>query len=63
MISSNYADSWFIEYHVKGENEPRYKILSPLNQDKLEEYIDIYFNNESDVITGSYFFFDDIQRI
>jgi hypothetical protein len=60
MSRSNYTDSWYIEYHVKGENEPRYQILSPLDEGKLEEYIVIYFNNESDVLDGSYFFFDAI---
>jgi hypothetical protein len=40
---------------VKGDNESRYQILSPLNQGKLEEYIDIYLNNESDVLEGSFF--------
>jgi hypothetical protein len=49
MSSANYTDSWYIEYYVKGENEPRYQILSPLNEGKLEEYIDIYLKNESDV--------------
>jgi hypothetical protein len=45
---------------VKGEYELRYQILSPLNEGKLEEYIDIYLNNESDVLEGSYFFFESI---
>jgi hypothetical protein len=42
MNHANYTDSWYIEYHVKGENEPRYQILSPLNENKIEEYIDLY---------------------
>jgi hypothetical protein len=60
MSRANYTDSWYIEYYVKCENETRYQILSPLNEGKLEEYIDIYLNNESDVLDGSYFFFDAI---
>jgi hypothetical protein len=60
MSRANYTDSWYIEYHVKDENEPRYQILLPLNEGKLEEYIDIYLNNESDALDGSHFFFDDI---
>jgi hypothetical protein len=67
MSCATNTDSWYTEYHVKGENEPRYQILSPLNEGKLEEYIDIYLNNESKVLDGSYFFFDaisaDIERI
>jgi hypothetical protein len=60
MSRANDMDSWYIEYYIKGENEPRYQILSPLNERKLEEYIDRYLNNESDVLDGSYFFFNDI---
>jgi hypothetical protein len=60
MAGANYTDSWYIEYHVKGENEPRYQILSPLNEGKLEEYIDFYLNNESEILERSYFFFDAI---
>jgi hypothetical protein len=51
-----YSDTWYIEYHVKGENEIRDQILSPLNEGKLDEYIDIYLTNESDILDGSYFF-------
>jgi hypothetical protein len=29
MNHANYTDSWYIEYNIRGENEPRYKILSP----------------------------------
>jgi hypothetical protein len=58
MSRANYTDSLHIEYHVKGENEPRNQIISPLNEGKLEKYIGIYLNNESDVVEGSYFFFD-----
>jgi hypothetical protein len=60
MSYPNYTDSWYIEYNVKGENESRYQILSPLNENKLEEYIDLYLNNQSEVLDGSYFFFDAI---
>jgi hypothetical protein len=60
MSHANYTDSWYIEYHVKGVNISRYQILSPLKEGKLEEYIDIYLNNESDVLERSYFFFDAI---
>jgi hypothetical protein len=60
LSRANYTDSWYIEYNIKGENEPRYQILSPLNENKLEEYIDTYLNNEVDVLAGSYFFFDAI---
>jgi hypothetical protein len=60
MSNANYKDSWYIEYNIKGENELRYQVLSPLNEDKLEEYLDVYLNNESKVLAGSYFFFDDI---
>jgi hypothetical protein len=67
MARANYTDSWYIKYNIKGENEPRYQVLSPLNEGKLEEYIDTYLNNESDVLSGSYFFFDavpaDIESI
>jgi hypothetical protein len=35
MSHANYMDSWYIEYNIKGENEPRYQILSPLNKGKL----------------------------
>jgi hypothetical protein len=58
MSKSNYTDSWYIEYNIKGENEPRYQVLSPLDEGKLEEYIDTYLNNEVDVLVDSYFFFD-----
>jgi hypothetical protein len=60
MSRANNTDFSYIEYHVKGENEPRYQILLPLNEGKLEVYIDIYLNNETDVLDGSYFFFDAI---
>jgi hypothetical protein len=63
MSRANYMDSWYIEYNIKGENEPRYQILSPLNEGKLEESIDVYLNNESDVLYGSSFFFDAIPLI
>jgi hypothetical protein len=57
MSKANYIDSWYIEYNIKGENEPRYQVLSPLNEGKLEEFIDTYLNNESEILAGSYFFF------
>jgi hypothetical protein len=60
MSGANYTDSRYIEYHVNGENEHRYQILLPLNEGKLEEYIEIYLNNESEILESSYFFFDDI---
>jgi hypothetical protein len=60
MNRVNYTETWYIEYYLKGEKEPRYQNLSPLYEDKLKEYIDIYLNNESDVLDGSYFFFDAI---
>jgi hypothetical protein len=60
MSRANYTDSWYIEYNVKGENETRYQILSPLTENKLGEYIDLYLNNETEVLDGSYFFFDAI---
>jgi hypothetical protein len=60
MSRANYRDSWYIEYNIKGENEPRYQILSPLYIGKLEEYINTYLNNKSEELTGSYFFFDAI---
>jgi hypothetical protein len=67
MSKANYTDSWYIEYNIKGENEPRYQVLSLLNEGKLEEYIVTYLNNESDVLAGSDFFFDavpaDIESI
>jgi hypothetical protein len=53
IAQSNYTDSWYIEYYIKNENEPRFQILSSLNECKLEDYIDIYLNNESDVLEGS----------
>jgi hypothetical protein len=63
----NYSDSWYIKYYIKGENEPRYQILSPLKEANLEEYIDTYLNNETEALAGSYFFFDaipaEIERI
>jgi hypothetical protein len=58
MSRANYTDSWYIEYNIKGENEPRYQMLSSLNEGKLEDYIDTYLNNEIDTLSGSYFFFD-----
>jgi hypothetical protein len=42
MFRANYTESWYIEYNIKGESEPRYQVLSPLNENKLEEYIDTY---------------------
>jgi hypothetical protein len=67
MSHATYTDSWYIEYNMKRENEPRYQVLSSLNEGKLEEYIDTYLNNESDVLSGFYFFFDavpaDIESI
>jgi hypothetical protein len=39
------------------KNEPRHQILSPLNEGKLEFYIDVYLNNETEALEGSYFFF------
>jgi hypothetical protein len=67
MSRTNYAHSWYIEYYIKGENEPRYQVLSPLNEDKLEEYIDTYLHNEVEGLAGSYLFFDavpaDIESI
>jgi hypothetical protein len=60
MSHANYTDSCYIEYYIKGENEPRYQVLSPLNEGKLEEYIDTYLNNEVEGLAGSYFFFDAI---
>jgi hypothetical protein len=60
MSRANGMDSWYIKYHVKGENELQYQILSPLNKGKLEEYIDIYLNKESEVLEDSFFFFDAI---
>jgi hypothetical protein len=60
MPCANYTDSWYIEYYIKGENEPRYQILSPLSEGKLEEYIDTYLTNKDETLAGSYFFFDPI---
>jgi hypothetical protein len=61
MSRANYTDSWYIEYNIKGENEPRYQVLSPLNEGKLEEYIGTYLNNEVDtILSGSYFFLDPV---
>jgi hypothetical protein len=57
MSRANYTYSWYIEYYIKGENEPRYQVLSPLNEGKLEEYIDTYLNNEVETLAGSYFFY------
>jgi hypothetical protein len=36
MSRTNYMDSWYLEYNTKGENEPRYQVLSPINEGKLE---------------------------
>jgi hypothetical protein len=67
MSKTNLGDSWYIEYSVKGEDEPRYQILSPMNEDKLLMYIDTYLTNEQYYIDGSYNFFDvlplDIESI
>jgi hypothetical protein len=60
MMRINYSDSLYIEYYVKDENEPRYQILSSLNEGKLEEYIDTYLNNETEILESSYLFFDTI---
>jgi hypothetical protein len=58
MQKRNLGDSWCVEYCVKGEDEPRYQILSPMNEDKLLMYIDTYLTNEQYYIDGSYNFFD-----
>jgi hypothetical protein len=50
LSRANYTDSWYIEYSIKGENEPRYQVLSPLNENKLEEYIDTYLKNGKMII-------------
>ncbi|GMO19542.1 MAG: hypothetical protein Ta2E_10490 [Mycoplasmoidaceae bacterium] len=42
---SNLYNPWYIEYNVEGEQEPRYQVLSPMNQDKLETYITNYLEN------------------
>jgi hypothetical protein len=60
MNHANYTDSWYIEYSIRGENKLRYQILSRLNENKLEEYIVLYLNNELEALAGSYFFFDAI---
>jgi hypothetical protein len=36
------GDSWHIEYTVKDENDPRYQVLSRMNEDKLKHGIDTY---------------------
>jgi hypothetical protein len=56
MSRANDTDSCYIDYIVKSENKTRYQILSPLKEEKLEEYINIYLNNESDELSRSYFF-------
>jgi hypothetical protein len=60
MSRANYTDSCYIELYIKGENEPRYQVLSPLHEGKIETYIDLYLNNEIEALAGSYFFFDAI---
>jgi hypothetical protein len=57
-----------LEYRIKNEEEPRYQILSPMNEDKLKIYIDTYLSSsDSEYIDGSYNFFDvipsDIESI
>jgi hypothetical protein len=29
MSKAIYTDSWYLEYNIKVENEPRYQVLSP----------------------------------
>jgi hypothetical protein len=61
------ADSWYIEYKVKDENEPRYQVLSPMSKYKLKQYIHIFLVQEQNIQDVSYFFFDalsaDIESI
>jgi hypothetical protein len=67
MGKTHLGDSWYIEYNIKDEDEPRYQILSPLNEDKLLMYINTYLKNEQYYIDGFYNFFDflplDIESI
>jgi hypothetical protein len=61
------GDSLYLEYIAKEENELRYQVLSPMNEDKLKQYIDIHLVQEQDLPGGSNFFFDafpdDIESI
>jgi hypothetical protein len=56
MSKTNLGDSWYNEYSIKGEDEPRYQILSPMNEEKLLMYIDTYLINDQYYIDGSYNF-------
>jgi hypothetical protein len=51
----------------KDGNEYLQQKISEQNEGKLEEYIDLYLNNETETLAGSYFFFDavpaDIESI
>jgi hypothetical protein len=57
---SNLGDSWYIEYNVVGKDEPRYQVLSPMNEEKLLIHIHAYLTNEQDECDNSYNFFDPI---
>jgi hypothetical protein len=54
------TDSWRIEYYAKNENEPRYQVLSPMNQDQLQIYIDNFLTQNQEIQEGSSNFFDAI---
>jgi hypothetical protein len=60
MNISHLGDSCYIEYKIKDEDEPRYQVLSPMNEDKLKIYIETYLNSGDGLlyIDGSYNFFD-----
>jgi hypothetical protein len=62
---SHLGDSWYIEYKIKDDDEPRYQVFSPINEDKLKIYIENYFNSSDDplYIDGSYNFFDIIPSM
>jgi hypothetical protein len=57
IIPANNIDSWSSEYYIKNEREPRYQILSLPNEGNLEEYLDVYLDNVTEILEGSYFFF------
>jgi hypothetical protein len=54
------GDSWYIEYKIKDDDEPRYQVLSPMNEDKLKINIENYLNSSDDplYLDGSYNFVD-----
>jgi hypothetical protein len=43
------SDSWYIEYKIKDETGLRYQVLSPMNEHKLKDYINISLVQEPEI--------------